>query len=150
MLQTNLAKASAVKGNFVVEKVTADEIEEGVQKIMTTLTADTLRRFDEIFIKRAIGEKVFVSQHVEIDKFSYILSTFHISLNNQNTNTVAQLGKIFLYTENKFLKVLAGLALRRLHWNVTLPMEASEIKEATYKLVGLAFKVGNDLCKTYC
>ncbi len=147
MLQTAITK-TAVKG-FVVEKVTAEDINSGVNKIMSTLNADTLSRFDKIFIKRALGEKVFVSQHVEVDKFAFIVSSFHIGMNNQNGDTVSQLGKIFLYTENKFLKVLAGLALRRLHYNVSLPMDTTEIKEATYKLVGLAFRVGNDIEKTY-
>jgi hypothetical protein len=152
MLQTNnfIRKEVRGKNDFAVEKVTTAEVESGVQKIMSTLSVDTIRRFDEIFLNRTLGKKVFVSQHVEVDKFAYIMSTFHIKLNNQNTDTVAELGKIFLFTENKFLKILSGLALRRLNWKVQLPMEADDVKEATYKMVGLALKVGNDLCKTYC
>lgn len=152
MLQTNnfIKREVSGKSNFVVEKVTAAEVETGVQKIMSTLNADTLRRFDEIFIGRALGKKVFVSQEVEVDKFAFVMSTFHVALNNQNTETVAQLGKIFLFTNNKYLKLLSGLALKRLNWKVQLPMEASEVKEAIYKVVGLALKVGDDLCKTYC
>lgn len=149
MLQTTNLTKTAVKG-LAVEKITAEDINAGVNKIMGTLNADTLRRFDEIFIKRALGKKVFVSQNVEVDKFAYTLSTFHVGLENQNTSIVAQLGKIFLNTDNMFLKCLAGIALRRLHHSVSIPMESSEINKVTYDLVGLALKVGRDIATAYC
>jgi len=135
--EVGTGKGSFNAEQFVIKNVMREDFESGFQSVAASMSSEIARRMFDVYSRH----QKFISRNIAADGFAYVLRCCHPNEDNQNTETITQLAKMFLFTENTMLKVMAGVVLKKFGWNVSLPMDQADIDQAYQGFQRLSIEV---------